>query len=412
MSTVSHPQAIFDNLKNFSETNQFTTELIQKNNLANAQQDFEYSKLFLRSYRGSEATFNVYRREIERLLQWCWFVQKKNLIEIKREDIENFIRFCQHPPKSWIGVAQLPRFSNSEGLRVPNPKWRPFVATITKKERKDGKQPSSENFCLSQSAIQAIFASLSSFFNFLIQENYLEINPVMHIRQKSKFIRKQQGAKPIRRLSELQWDYVIRTVEELANKQPEIYERSLFIMSSLFGMYLRISELTASNRWIPEMGDFYRDQNNQWWFKTVGKGNKERDIAVSDAMLNALKRYRDYLGLASLPFPGDTHPLILKTSGKGPITDTRYIRRLVQDCFDQAIETLTRDGLTEDAEQLKSATVHWLRHTGISEDVKTRPREHVRDDAGHSSGATTDRYIDVELVERHRSGKNKQIIQD
>ncbi len=26
-------------------------------------------------------------------------------------------------------------------------------------------------------------------------------------------------------------------------------------------------------------------------------------------------------------------------------------------------------------------TVHWLRHTGISDDVKIRPREHVREDA-------------------------------
>lgn len=55
-------------------------------------------------------------------------------------------------------------------------------------------------------------------------------------------------------------------------------------------------------------------------------------------------------------------------------------------------------------------TVHWLRHTGISEDVKRRPREHVRDDAGHSSSAITDRYIDVELRERHRSAKKKAII--
>ena len=47
--------------------------------------------------------------------------------------------------------------------------------------------------------------------------------------------------------------------------------------------------------------------------------------------------------------------------------------------------------------------------TGISDDVKTRPREHVRDDAGHSSGAITDRYIDIELRERHRSAKEKII---
>lgn len=58
---------------------------------------------------------------------------------------------------------------------------------------------------------------------------------------------------------------------------------------------------------------------------------------------------------------------------------------------------------------LRSATVHWLRHTGISEDVKIRPREHVRDDAGHSSSAITDRYIDVELQARAQSAKNKSL---
>ncbi len=68
---------------------------------------------------------------------------------------------------------------------------------------------------------------------------------------------------------------------------------------------------------------------------------------------------------------------------------------------------LESEGKQEEAEGLRAATVHWLRHTGISEDVKRRPREHVRDDAGHSSGAITDRYIDVELRERARSAKGK-----
>ena len=62
------------------------------------------------------------------------------------------------------------------------------------------------------------------------------------------------------------------------------------------------------------------------------------------------------------------------------------------------------------AESLRMATVHWLRHTGISEDVKSGPREHVRDDAGHSSSAITDRYIDIELHERARSAKKKPMI--
>lgn len=70
---------------------------------------------------------------------------------------------------------------------------------------------------------------------------------------------------------------------------------------------------------------------------------------------------------------------------------------------------IIEDGLQEEAEQLRAASVHWLRHTGISEDVKRRPREHVRDDAGHGSSAITDKYIDDERRARHASGKKKRI---
>ena len=126
-------------------------------------------------------------------------------------------------------------------------------------------------------------------------------------------------------------------------------------------------------------------------------------------MLNALKRYRRYLGLSALPAPEDNTPLISKIKGKGPVTSTRHIRKIVQMCFDSTFERMKKDGLADDAMELKSATVHWLRHTGISEDVKVRPREHVRDDAGHSSMATTDRYIESDSRERHASGKKKRI---
>ncbi len=70
---------------------------------------------------------------------------------------------------------------------------------------------------------------------------------------------------------------------------------------------------------------------------------------------------------------------------------------------------MAKEGFPDDAERLANATVHWLRHTGISEDVKHRPREHVRDDAGHGSSAITDRYIDVERAERHASARKKLI---
>lgn len=375
----------------------------------NVASDYRHACHFLHAYRGSAETFKSYRREIERLLQWSWFLRAKPLKDLRRTDLEAFLEFCQAPPKNWIGVKHVPRFIDKDGLRAANTAWRPFVAAISKKAHKDGNVPDARSYTLSQSALQAIFAILSSFYNYLEQEDYVPGNPIAQIRQKSKFLRKHHGKKAIRRLSELQWTYVIETAELMAAENPALHERTLFIMNALFAMYLRISELVASPRWIPQMGHFYKDMDGNFWFKTVGKGNKERDISVSNAMLQALKRYRASLSLSSLPSPGESTPLIPKALGKGPIEGSRHIRKIVQHCFDKTIERLKTDGFVDDAEMLMAATVHWLRHTGISEDVKIRPREHVRDDAGHSSSAITDQYIDIELRARHESAKKKLI---
>jgi site-specific recombinase XerD len=371
--------------------------------------DFYYCLNFLKSYTGSLGTFNSYRRETERLLHWCWQVKKATLAQLKREDIEQFIRFCQSPPATWISLKKVPRYLDKEGRRLPNPQWRPFVVTMSKSARKQGATPAIKQFSLSQGAIQQIFAILSTLFNFLIAEEYLVANPVALIRQKSKFIRKRQQHAPIRRLSLQQWDAVLAAGDKLALENPEQHERTRFILSMLYGMYLRISELAASERWIPTMNDFVKDSNGHWWFITVGKGNKERQIAVSEAMLASLARWRTFLGLTPLPSSADNTPLIPKIRGNGPLSDTAPIRRLVQRCFDLASEQLRSKGQITEADNLTAATVHWLRHTGISEDVKIRPREHVRDDAGHSSSATTDRYIDDEMQARYQSARKKQI---
>jgi integrase len=283
------------------------------------------------------------------------------------------------------------------------------VVTVSKSQHRRGVSAKVEEYELSQSALHDIFSILSSFYSFLIQEDFTEVNPLASIRQKSKFFRKSTSQGKIRRLTDRQWDYVIKTAEHLALYDPTRHERTLFIMSTLYAMYLRISELSASDRWTPTMNDFWQDHEGRWWFTTVGKGNKERQVTVSNSMLSALKRWRQYLNLSPLPTPGDNMVLLPKLSGRGPISSITYLREIIQDCFDAASDQLAKDGHSLEAENLIEATVHWLRHTGISEDVKTRPREHVRDDAGHSSSAITDRYIDIHLKERHASGIDKPI---
>jgi site-specific recombinase XerD len=371
--------------------------------------DYQTVTQFLLSYDGSMDTFNAYRRELERLLQWSWLVQEKSVHSLNRDDIIAFIEFLMDPPLAWIGVSNAPRFVSREADRQANPKWRPFVATVTKSAFREGNSPESKHYQPSQSSVQAAFAVLSSYYDFLLQESYVETNPVSIIRQKSKFLQKDHNQAIVRRISVLQWDYVLETTEQMAQADPAMHERSLFVMTALFAMYLRVSELVSNQRSTPVMGDFKRDRDGNWWFHVTGKGNKHRTVTVSDAMLGSLKRYRVFRELSELPPPNDPLPLVPKTRGGEALTSTRQLRRVVQTCFDMAFQRMREDGMEEDALDLKESTVHWLRHTGISEDVKTRPREHVRDDAGHASMATTDRYIESDQRERHLSGKRKQV---
>ena len=88
----------------------------------------------------------------------------KSLKDLRRRDMEAFLEFCQAPPKHWIGVKQVQRFMSKNGERIANPLWRPFVASITKKAHREGQEPNIKTYTLSQNALQAIFAILSSYF--------------------------------------------------------------------------------------------------------------------------------------------------------------------------------------------------------------------------------------------------------
>jgi site-specific recombinase XerD len=366
---------------------------------------------FLKQYDHNNTTFESYRREIERLIQWSWLIDKKSVLDLKRPDMENYIQFCLDPPKSWIGVKKVARFMTSNDKRIPNPQWRPFVVTISKAAHKNGLKPDKQDYQLSQKAIREIFTILGSFYNYLALEEKVSNNPIALIKQKSKYIQKYQHQTQVMRLSEKQWQACLDTVKAMANHHPDKHERTLFIISCLYLLYLRISELCASERWTPVMNHFYKDNQACWWFKTVGKGNKMRDIAVSDDMLNALRRYRTSMGLTPLPSPNDQSPLLPKEKGKGGMASSRHIRRIVQEGFDETIHLLRSTGFSTEADSFESATVHWLRHTGISDDInkRGRPVAHVRDDAGHSSSAITDRYNDIDLIERHQSAKDKTL---
>jgi hypothetical protein len=109
-----------------------------------------------------------------------------------------------------------------------------------------------------------------------------------------------------------------------------------------------------------------------------------------------------------LPTREEPTPLFPKLKGKSGL-GTRQIRHIVQTVFDRAIQCLQIQDKIDEAEDLATATVHWLRHTAISTDVESRPREHIRDDVGHESPATMDKYIDTDRIARHQSARHKKL---
>ena len=342
-------------------------------------------------------------------MHWSWLVCKKAIKDISRNDIRDYLQFVVNPPQTWMTTKIVNRFiDDPNGLRKPNPDWRPFVVKVSKIARRHGKQPSKANYQMGNKSIEAIFAVLSSMFTFLQQEEYMDSNPVALVRQKKGYIQRQQTRKVTRKLSKIQWHIVITTAEEMAEHDPQQHERTLFLMSAFYLLGLRISELAYTRERMATMGNFAPDKRSLWWYTTIGKGNKIRDVAVPDELLAALKRYRTTLDLPPLPHRDESTPLFPKLKGKEGL-GTRQIRSIVQTVFDHAINKLFAAGKSDEAEDLATATVHWLRHTAISTEVEYRPREHIRDDVGHENAATMDKYIDIDRVARHRSAQTKQL---
>src|SRR5436190_13890882 len=145
------PSPLFDTIATLHEqyklcqspNNSVITDWLQQCKFTSSDatcRDYQLIMQFLYSYRGSPDTFNAYRRELERLIQWSWLVAKKSILLLKRTDIEEFIEFCQNPPETWISIKTVARFLDMNGERKPNSEWRPFNVKIAKKRFKDGER--------------------------------------------------------------------------------------------------------------------------------------------------------------------------------------------------------------------------------------------------------------------------------
>lgn len=356
----------------------------------------------------SEHTFARFRNETERFLLWIFLFKSKPMEQLRKSDILEYADFCWQPPASWVSYANHDKFIFRNGRYHQNPLWAPFKLQRPKRPHNDQPQDK-KKYRPSQQTLAAMFTAIVAFYKYLMSEEYLYGNPAQLAKADCRYFIKDAQVKEVRRLSESQWQYVFNIALELAEKD-RLYERSLFVITALKTLFLRVSELSDRAHWSPTMSHFWQDTEGNWWLKVYGKGRKLRDITVPESFIKYLKRYRDFRGLSPLPSVGENQPIVEKIRGQGGMT-SRQLTRIVQDIFDKAYESM-RDLEGEDsARKLKEASTHWLRHTGASMEIERgRALKDLSEDLGHSSMATTDTiYVQTENRVRALSGKSRPV---
>lgn len=342
--------------------------------LIDAKNDAEAISSFLLEFRDSPLTLQSYAKEIERLLLWCIHVAKLNISSLRRNDLMAYQDFLKNPePKnSWVGSKVKRQLTDGSA----NPEWRPF-----------GK-------ALGNTTVNKVITILDSFFNYLVQTNYLTGNPLAVDRRRKKRNVKQQI---IDRYLEI--DEIFAVLKSLSQYDKNSFQviRARYIILLLFYTGLRIAE--AANH---TMGNFTQKEEN-WFLRVTGKGKKVREIPIPDDLLDALAQFRLSVGLPS-PEPKfrEKTPLIPMQNLKQSIS-TRRIDQILKWAFHLGAETFD-DKEPRRASKLRQASAHWLRHSYVTYLLDSgAPLKVAQENAGHSNIGTTMHYRHVAETDRHEA---------
>jgi len=352
-------------------------------------------------------TYDRFRNEIEKFLLWSFLIKQAPIDSLRKTDILEYADFCWQPPVTWIGTSNHDRFMLSNGYFVSNELWRPFKIQVAKSQK--NKIIDKKKYRPSQQTLTSSFTAIIVFYNYLMAEEYCLGNPAQVAKKDCRHFIHDAQVKEIKRLTSVQWQYMLDTAVDLANEDVN-FERNLFVIAALKTLFLRVSELSERPTWSPVMGHFWQDEDENWWLKVFGKGRKLRDTTVPSDFLTFLQRYRLSRDLSSLPSSGENSVLVEKIRGQGGMT-SRHLRRLVQEVFDQAYQRMKSIEGENKAMKLKEASTHWLRHTGASMEIERgRALKDLSEDLGHASMATTDTvYVQTENRKRALSGKQRKV---
>lgn len=377
-----------------------------------ARDDWSVSAQYLTEYAASSGTFNRFRGEIQRFLLFIWNVSERSLADCTSDDINKYMAFLKAPDETWIGENPIHGFTTDDkGFRVGKTGWRPFVSR--------GK------YVVQQTTLDAAGRALNVYFRTLVTRKYIDSSPMVSARKSEQKVSREafeegNGDELAPRLTDWQWSYLKESL--LAScEEDEQYERHLFVVMTMKGLYLRVSELAPQTNeltgetYAPTMGAFKQKVvtgHRYWHIKILGKGSKERYIPLPSDYIYFLKRFRRWRALPPLPEKGEQVPMIPRKTGAGQV-GKRSLERIVKSAFLISAQRMYQNGYKDDAlemEQIADHT-HYLRHTGASMDIDAgRPIRHVSEDLGHESVAFTEsQYIRADASARYLTGLKRKL---
>ncbi|MGC8118910.1 tyrosine-type recombinase/integrase [Marinobacter sp. VGCF2001] len=378
-----------------------------------ALDDFYISHKFLMKYSDVAGTYNRFRSEIQRFLNYTWLIAKRHLAQADADLVTSYFAFIKTPPAQWVSHGIYSGFVSENDLRRFNRYWRPMAL-----RSKDSSTP----YSVTQASMNASRTALQTFFKYLLLQDYLQRNPLLDVRKRDRNAKpnlNQDKDADVRRLTDWQWSYLLETLTELASTDSK-YERHLFVIVTMKSLFLRVSELAPrpvdrGQLRTPTFGDFRRtiiDGEPYWVYSVFGKGDKTRQVTLPDAYIEYLKRWRNHLQLTSpLPVPGESTPIL--PSKKGDAIGKRQVQRIYEQAMVATAGRMESQGFADEARQVLAirSETHYLRHTGASQAIEAGADiRHISEELGHANATFTESvYVNSEQARRRTEGRRRRV---
>ncbi|AZE11431.1 site specific recombinase, phage integrase [Pseudomonas chlororaphis subsp. aureofaciens] len=345
--------------------------------------DFRSARLYLSIHNQTQGTYGNYRGFVERLLLFSWICAQKSALELKRQDIAEFVGFCKKPPPDWVGDAPRARFIGSDGEWCSNPDWRPLDVRSQVKSQTFESNFQAAAYQPFKGTTRQLLSVCSSFYSFLHREGLSEANPIVAAKpQQGRAFHRGQPTRNV--VSPQCLDLIMRQLEQHAVSSPD-GERTLFIIAAALYLYLRPSDLASTNETCPTM-EVFRLEDGKWWLILEAR-NPPLKIPVGQEFLRYLVRYRVSRGLSPLPVPDEQEPMLETVHGRAGLS-ARRIKQIVKNDLAKVHRQLETAGYSEvDLEVIKSVSLRWFRDSGARRDARVRAPADLQRGLGNVSVA-------------------------